>query len=237
MRSRVAYLRICGWGLLSAIACSDPMTFSISLIEGEPTDRPLAEIQPAVFINGEAVRQLDVVYESPEAAEGTWHRIELRYGTSSVSALDFQISRESCLFQVESATAYHQSFCALSSGDLRFASERAVGGDDSCLVDAFCLPACGKHLGNDGCSPSERCTSLVTSTSPLASHLGCAPIGEQGVGQACALEASDTGSFDNCGRDLLCVEGVCRPVCLGNSNSCPGCTYIPGHAPELRLCP
>jgi hypothetical protein len=114
------------------------------------------------------------------------------------------------------------------SGDLRFFAV-TVKGDQGCIADGFCLTC-------DRCPAGERCTSRVTSTSPVASYLGCAPIGPKALGETCELIASDLGAYDDCGDGLLCIGGVCRRTCNSDSGACTGCDYVPGHAPEHLVC-
>lgn len=65
---------------------------------------------------------------------------------------------------------------------------------------------------------------------PVFSRLDCVPVGPKQLGEACSYITDDHGAYDDCGRDLLCVAGVCRAVCDESD-----CVYVPGHASALRV--
>jgi hypothetical protein len=163
--------------------------------------------------------------------------VELRAGPGVVVARqELVIDRNGCLFNFPRAELLHQDFCGYDSGDLRFASERAVEGERVCFGDSFCFPSC---FDDASCTPERpRCTSRATSTSPFASHLACSPVGPRALGETCALVADPDGAYDDCGAGLLCVAGTCRTSCRPRSSDpgCATCTYVPGHAPEIGVC-
>lgn len=212
----------CGSEGATPDATPPPMTYRLGVFSAEPTDRPPRTEAPIVFIDGIERRQLEITYESQMASYGAEHVIEMRFGGPIVSKT-ITIEPGACLGQFPNAAEYSQAFCLYDSGDIRFGSVQ-VGG---CIGDYFCLPTCG-------CGPLERCTSRVASTSPFVSHLGCAPAGPRKLGESCTLIADPDGAYDDCGGGLLCVGGTCHELCT--PDDCASCSYIEGHAPELRVC-
>jgi hypothetical protein len=219
---------------VDAPATSTAMTFRIGVVPSEPADRPPASPAPTVLIDGSARLAYEEEYPSEELALGRRHSVELRIADTVVASYEVVISKEGCLFQVEQATLYSQTICSYDSGDLRFGSDEARG-DTTCVGDGFCLASCRAS----DCGTGERCTSRASSIDPFASHLACAPIGNRKLGQSCALIDDPAGAYDNCGADLLCVGGTCRTTCVPSAAtpSCTGCSYVPGHAPEIGICP
>ena len=136
--------------------------------------RPIPGDPPRTFIDGVERSTFEVEYTS--ADDVTKHIVELRLDNTTIRTL--QVSLDSFGDRCKSdgqMQSIVQEICVYDSGDLRFGSETV---DGACVANAFCRPACQPL---EGCATS-RCTSLVTSTSPLTSHLGCAPIGTQLLG-------------------------------------------------------
>lgn len=212
-------------------ACDQTLAYSLGTISSEPFDRPAHVPAPVVYIDGVARSSLQIEYASVDDALPESHVLELRYGDQVVRSREVVLREESCLR--DGPSRYSQTFCVYESGDFRFSSD----GSDHCVGDALCLPPCHPFRQPTGCAGATRCTSLVGSMEPFASHLGCAPIGPKTFGDACSVIAGEPlASYDDCGNGLLCVEGTCHLLCEGPSPGCPSCDYVPGHAPELRVC-
>ncbi|MBX3157012.1 MAG: hypothetical protein KF773_13640 [Deltaproteobacteria bacterium] len=212
--------------------------YLLRVTPSEPPDRPPAAAPAKVYIDGVARTALDLVYPDEGTALGERHVVELRAGAAVLASYELVIDREGCLDRFDRASLLQQDLCAFDSGDLRFASERAAEGERVCYGDGFCFPRC---FDDSSCaSPAEpRCTSRATSEAPFASHLACAPAGPRALGESCALVADPAGAYDDCALGLLCVAGACRRACRPRSSDpgCNGCTYVPGHAPEIGVCP
>jgi hypothetical protein len=212
--------------------------YKLHVAGAEPPERPPSAAPPTVFIDGVARSLIEELYPDEGSALGVRHLVELRTASGDiVRSFELAIDRNGCLFRFERAELLHQAVCAYDSGDLRFASERALQGSEICYGDAFCFPDCF----DDGSCPTPeqpRCTSRATATAPFASHLACAPAGPRSLGESCALVADPAGAYDDCGAGLLCVEGTCRTVCRPRSAEpgCATCAYVPGHAPEIGVC-
>lgn len=208
----------------------EPLTYRLVVLPGEPADRPLPEPLPTTLIDGVPTNELEVEYGSLEVAAGDVHRVELRHGDVVIARYETAPLATACV-DVHPVAQYSQVVCALESGDIRFLSERVEGAGGACIADGFCGPRCA-------CGAGERCTSLVVSLDPFASHLGCAPIGDRREGQTCRLVDDPAGAFDDCGADLLCVEGRCRTACNPKNAACASgtCRFVPGHAPEIGIC-
>ena len=158
---------------------------SAQLIPAEPADRPAPPVAPTSYIDGVATNELDLLFPTEAPAIGSDHHVELRYGQLTVASFDISVSLVSCLGRVPVATSYQETLCEFASGDLRYAGDEAIGPSNGCIADAQCVPACFPEA--DECPINEHCTSRVVSTSPLASHLGCAPLGTKHLGDACEL--------------------------------------------------
>jgi hypothetical protein len=185
-----------------------------------------------VYIDNVATTSFERTYSSNDDARAETHLIELRHGDQTVLSRTVDLNFSSCLAQVAPADSVSISYCLYESGDLRFQSA-TVRGPRPCVGDGFC----------DACSPlgcanlGKRCTSFITSTSPVASHLSCGPIGPRQLGETCSFIDDVDGAYDDCGVGLLCVGGACRQTCLEGKSKCgPACDYLPGHAPEILVC-
>ncbi|MBA3459217.1 MAG: hypothetical protein H0T46_04600 [Deltaproteobacteria bacterium] len=212
-----------------------PIAFSLSVRSYEPYDRfPPAE-QPRIYIDGVEQSAIEQLFPSIEAADDAVHLIELRYGSAIVRKRFHRVGAASGCPDVHPTEMRHE-LCAYWSGDIRFGSSYATGRFGTCVGDGFCAAGCGR--GANPCPDGERCTSRATLLDPFASHLACAPIGPKRKGEACALIDATGGAYDDCAGDLLCVEGTCQAVCTEiECSMMPGCRYVPGQPPELRLCP
>ncbi len=224
--------------LLAALlvtSCGDGVSFTLGSTAAEPFDRPLLEA--ALFIDGVATDSIEVAYASLEEAMADTHVVELRRGDVVLRSLEVAIGRQGCVDELSGITEYSESYCTYESGDLRPGTVLVRAGDESCIAGATCAPACRPDRAQDGCTGSTHCTSIVTSVEPFASHLGCAPTGSRLPGEACALTSDPQhGTYDDCVRGFLCVEGTCRRRCLDDGAPCTTCGYVPGHAPEMRVC-
>jgi hypothetical protein len=215
----------------------DGLAYELLLVPGEPVDRPAPAVPAVSYIDGVATNVLDQVYAEPAGAFGAQHEIELRVGSVTIAIRTIVIAADSCLGHAAAASFYEQSVCAYASGDLRIGGDEATGPDGGCIADYRCAPRCDPTLAT-GCGANQHCTSIVTSVVPFASHLGCAQVGPKQRGDSCALISDADGVHDDCGLDLLCVTGTCQPTCRpGGATTCSGCAYVPGHAPELGICP
>ncbi len=237
MRSSLLLFSLAACGDNASIPSVDaPSTPSVSYrlvaVPSEPADRPPPDVKPQVFIDGVETAELVKIYPDIAAAIADVHRVELRYGTTVIAARDAGPSATSCMPN-DAITEYRQGLCEFDSGDLRFGSETITGTQGVCVGDGFCLSGCN-------CGATERCTSRIVSTTPLASHLGCAPIGPRTLGQTCTLIADPAGAFDDCGAKLLCVGGTCAVTCdprMGSDPCVTGtCSFVPGHAPDIGVC-
>jgi len=212
-----------------------PVTYRLSVGWAEPMSRPQPSSLPTIFIDGVARDQISEIYARREDTVDVKHVIELRAGDAVLRTRTWGID-QSCLDQVEptdTATEVEEGACAYWSGDLRFGGVSVQSDRGFCVGDGFCIPDCGGQFGFP-CPDAERCTSRASSTVPLASHLACAPVGPKQLGEACALIADAKGALDDCGKDLLCVDGTCRSVCMCNGACADG--FITGQPPELMLC-
>ena len=208
---------------------TEPIEFRLDLVFPERGVRPAPSVMPRTFIDGIERSILDLVYENPEN-DITKHIVELRFSNTAIRTLGVSLDTFGQRCKSDGVVrSIEQTICVYDSGDLRFGSETV---DDSCVADAACRPACQPL---DGCAVG-RCTSYITSTEPLASYLGCAPIGVRQIGQSCGYVPTPDGLYDDCGEHLLCVNGRCRATC-GSDGDCTGCANVPGHAVELRVCP
>ncbi|NVB82686.1 MAG: hypothetical protein HOV81_30190 [Kofleriaceae bacterium] len=218
------------------------MTFRLSVTQGDPSERGPSATPPTVYIDGVATESVTEVFDSEDASRAASFLLELRHGDVAVASKTIVVGDyDDCLDHVENATSANIAFCKYDSGELRYASSGAshegAGGGQGCVGDGFCAPAC--HPAS-GCGEGLRCTSLIVSTTPLASHLGCAPEGPKSLGEACSLVPASGGDYDDCGFGLLCVESTCRTVCNPYAaDACPAaetCAFVDGHAPEMRVC-
>jgi hypothetical protein len=218
--------------LLFIWSCSD-LVLRIDARPSEPWNRPPHDPRPATYINGVETESLEIVYDSVSAAIGTSHLVELRHGEVVIASRDYTVRRSSCFDEVGRVTELGASFCTFDSGDVRSAGDLINGTSGTCIGDAFCLAACRIF----GCEPGMRCASLIALAEPLASRLACVPIGPAQLEQACRVVDGGDGAYDDCGLDLVCVEGLCRARCGPTYGTCDDdCSWIPGHPPEVRVC-
>lgn len=207
------------------------VTLRVRAFAAEPTERPVPEPAPVVYIDGEATTERAWTYPTAEDVIASVHVLELRVGEAVIARRDIEDlgpAVRAAEVHVGALVDATLAYCAFASGDLRYGLDHLVGSMGQSTGDGFCLPAC-LPLGTD-CGAGLRCTSRVVSTAPFASRLGCAPVGPKRLGESCTLIADPDGAYDDCGGGLLCVEGACRAVCTDGA-------YVPGHAPELRRCP
>ena len=220
-----------------AAACDSPLDYSLSVSPREPGDRPRHVPAPVTYIDGEPRTSLVIQYASADEAIGDTHVIELRHGDQVVRSITITVSDRTCFGPLSEVTRYGLHYCSYDSGDLRLFSASAFADHGSCIGDVFCIPVCSPQHATSSCAEPLRCTSLITSIEPLASHLGCAPVGSRQLGDSCTLTAGEDGtSYDDCGRGLLCVDGTCHALCGFGLPPCDPCEYVAGHAPEVRVC-
>ncbi len=85
-------------------------------------------------------------------------------------------------------------------------------------------------LAQTGCAIGEKCTWLFDAFMPqYVGHVGCAPDGTAGVGEACKYGPPGITGVDNCKGGLVCGEfrgdtGICKTICnqSGGSPACDG---------------
>jgi len=210
-----------------------PLSYKLTAGWTDPPDKPTLDPKPAIYIDGVARQELVLEYPSTADARAEEHVIEMRLGDAVVFTQVSNSTSRVCLGQVPDPTNYLEGWCAYANGELRFGSDQADGTTHHCIGDGFCTPVC--IPGN--CSVGSQCTSIYASTNPVATHLGCAPIGTQQADAACTLVTDASGTHDNCGSGLLCVGGTCKRVCdrYNPPTNCT-CTYLAEHAPELTVC-
>jgi hypothetical protein len=230
------------WSCLALLACDGraapslvdagtQLQYRLSIVRSEPDFRPPHDPAPSIFINGVEAESLTIDYPDLAAASSDRHRVELRHGDHVIAQLETAPSAGGCEL-LGPIRSFEQSLCGFDSGDLRYAGYFVMTDRGTCIGDGFCRPACD-------CGRGERCTSRVVLRDPLASHLGCAPIGPGSAGDACSLIDDPAGAYDSCGDRLLCVDGTCRSLCnpqLAGACRVGRCVYVPGHAPELGVC-
>lgn len=226
-------------GIDAAIDASTPPPLRYKVyVRWWPFFDPLPDPHPTIYIDGAAREELDIDYSSAASATDDAHLVELRYGGLVVASRTLRIgSQASCLADVPDASEASVGLCAIPTGELRFLGEDAWSETGSCNGDAFCPAACVPAM-NVGCS-GTRCTSIYASLDPVAAHLGCAPAGPKLAGEACSLMTSYAGIHDNCGSQLVCVEGTCRQACnpyLELPAGCTTCSHVAGQAPEVFAC-
>ncbi|MBA3459218.1 MAG: hypothetical protein H0T46_04605 [Deltaproteobacteria bacterium] len=210
--------------------------YEIAVGGGEPSDRPgpIYYAPVHVFVDGRVTRSLTSMREEELAGK---HTFELRQAGKVLLSRTYDFEDGLCVRRIEqpgypSTTRHTQIICSYWSGDLRLGVARRAAGS-SC--EFVCMPECGDHAP---CAPGDRCTTRTTSIYPALGHLGCAPIGPKAAGDPCALIDSAGGAYDDCGENLICVGDKCQRTC--DARYCedhPGCRYVPGHPPELRICP
>ena len=210
-----------------------PFTYELRVVPAEPGDRAPSAAPPRVVIDGMETLDLNIEYASLELALASTHRIELRQGDVVVAAVDVVPEPNSCLDRVTSPDHLEKRYCGFDSGDLRFAVDEVSSPTQGCHADGTCIPRC-----LPGTCPGEKCTSRAPLLVPFSSHLACAPIGPRLLGETCSYLASEAGAYDDCAEGLLCVDGACRTLCRQfTAGQCDGCAYVPGHAPEIGICP
>jgi hypothetical protein len=227
----VLALMSCGGGSTPSTqdAPDEPLLYRLNVFSAEPFDRPLPNPPPVVFIDGVATKTIERTFENLEAASTEVHEVELRQGLVVIARLDIH-PVNSC--EVGRVTRFVQDMCMFESGDLRYFSDGITGTESGCTGDSFCMPRCF-------CAPDERCTSRIVLLSPVASHLGCAPIGPKQEGEGCSLISDPEGDFDDCGASLLCVDATCHALCtpaIQGQCATGQCNYVPGHDPTLGVC-
>lgn len=195
---------------------------------------------PTIYIDGFPT----AYYFGSPAVPGEAHVVELRYGERVIRSRTFALGDP--IDCGPSTTHLDEHIAAYRSGDLRFQGGAGFrgDGDSHCVIEWEGVPCIW------GCAPSElrelagipdngqRCESVVTSRSPLASHLACGPIGPKHENETCSLEQRGDAWHDDCGADLVCLDGVCRRWTMSlNPGSDTSCSGVSGYAPEMRLCP
>jgi hypothetical protein len=211
-------------------ACSADVDYSIGVRRSERADRPVPAQPLTVLIDGVARDRVTYSFGSSDEAAATTVVLELAFGDDVVAAYPHKIGRSECGDEPWFGTIeIGESFCQYDNGELRFASRRTEGTSSTCIGDGFCLPQCSVYSESVSCGDG-RCTSRITHFDPIFSRLACAPTGPKQLGDVCTYINDDAGAFDDCGRGLLCVEGICRQIC-GDSD----CVYVAGHASELRV--
>lgn len=219
-------------------AASGPVSYELAAHWTMWGDQPDVQPRPVVYIDGVMAEARTFEYATPADALAAEHVIELRHGDVVVFSAVSTATERTCLDHVANATVASESWCAYPHGELRFDSDKAgVAAGAMCIGDGFCLPRCGYAGGH--CASGEKCTSLYASLDPIATHLGCAPIGDKGLDEACTFVTDATGMHDDCDGGLLCVEGTCQRTCVPTlplPEGCTACSYVYGHAPEIGVC-
>lgn len=225
----------CGDGSTTTLIDADGgVTLTLQAVHAEPAERAAPAVATAVWIDGVQGDLASFEYPGRDVALATPHTLELRaagvvLATHHVDARDFD-----CLQEVPDAKMAGAAYCVYESGDIRFADDRAGGMNSGfCIGDGFCRAEC--YPLQPGCGAGQHCSSRVTSRAPFASHLGCVPVGARALHETCALIDDAAGAYDDCADGLLCVEGTCEALCVPDFGDVSH--LIPGHAPELALCP
>jgi hypothetical protein len=218
-------------------AAPGPLEYTLNTVWAAYPDAPQVSPRPTVYIDGVQTEHATLQFPSVTEALDEPHTFTLQHGDVVVRTFTLRLAH--CLHDVPDATMGGAALCAYSYGDLRYAGDHATGpGGHACAADGFCRPECFPGY-NTYCDSGERCTSIYGSIDPIATHLGCAPFGTKGIGEACSLATDPAGTHDDCGDDLLCVEGTCRRICDPNAplpTGCTTCSYVLGHAAEMRVC-
>lgn len=221
--------------LFVATACTDApspvaLEYRVGVSRDDPFDREPSATPPVLYINGEQVNTVTMVFDPREEANDASYVIEMRHGERVVSRVERYVLDNDSLERAPNAPWASTSFCGYDNGDIRFGSESAYGGG---IGDGFCEPSCAPGY----CGAGLRCASRIMSTSPLASHLDCVPIGAKKRGEACSLVADADSAYDDCGESLVCVDGTCRALCRRNADcdATSSCAYLTGHAPKIHI--
>ncbi|MDB4957442.1 MAG: hypothetical protein JWO36_5011 [Myxococcales bacterium] len=224
----------------SPTATVAPFHYELYAHHAEPQGPPASPVAPVIYYDSMPIERLAIDYPNYADAIGMQHTVELRYGTIVLASLartiGVQDNAEACSEKHMNAplTTYSETLCEYDNGEFRIEfADAATADGGGCLGDAFCPPRCGTSATYTGCPTGTHCTSRVTSVDPFASYLDCAPIGNKQLGDACTLIADPAGAYDDCADQLLCASGTCQALC---SDACASCDYVPGHAPELRIC-
>jgi hypothetical protein len=127
------------------------------------------------------------------------------------------------------------SLCAYASGELRLQGSGCEGPNAWCSGDAWCWGPCGPHLVGLGCPDDERCGIDRVDAVPTHGWLECVAIGPRADGETCTIDAA---GIDDCGAQLYCVEGVCRPQCwIEEGCEAPAtCVHLDGMSPNVKAC-
>ena len=204
-----------------------PLLLLVQFRGGEPASRP-----PPIPLPG-----------GPPVVEASWsetgehnRHVVLRGNGMELRTIDVLDSDGLCVERHERGQPprrFWQTICLLWSGDLRLARARDDDGGWMCDEPMICPAACGAHAP---CGAGQRCTSRRTT--PISTHMACAPIGPRSEGETCSLVQDPAGAYDDCGDGLLCERGVCQRLCslAECSVAGPACQYIHGQPPELRFC-
>ena len=226
---------------LPADAAAGPFHYTLEVGWGDPQGVPSLDPHPVIFINGQARQRVDDDFLNAATAIGRSYFMELRYG--DVVLRRTWTTLGACLTQEPLVTEAMEGWSAYTSGDFRGGGIQAQGPSAACIGDGFALPECEPFGAFPACTNhpyGSRCTSIYTSTSPIATHLGCSPPGTRVIGDSCALIVDVAGPHDDCIDGALCVQGTCKRTCKPDVTSWPGCTSacsrLLGHAPELGVC-
>jgi hypothetical protein len=212
-----------------------PISFTIGASWCEsPYQGPPAH-EPTIVIDSVARTRLEIEYESYDAAIADSHLVELRYGDTVVRAETYPLAG-GCLRDDRPSTHYQKGVCAYKSGDLRYATgHTSNAGGVMCIEDGFSQDQCSQFCPEP--YNGMRCGSRIVLTDPPASHLACVPIGPKHAGEACTMIAAPDGAYDDCGAELMCLDGVCRSwMRISPYVDVEGCSFVTGYAPEVRLC-
>jgi hypothetical protein len=211
--------------LVGLMGCADDsVAYRLSGFRRD-TGRPLPAIPATLYIDGVARQSLELTFAANDAYRETRFAVELRYGDL---VLDTLIAGGQSCGDGTIETVF-EDIATFDHGQLTLWSF-SISGEDPCIADLFEWPGC-----ITACSVGEHCTSVMTSLDPPFSRLACAPIGPRVSGEACAWQPSADGYVQDCGTDLLCVDGTCRALCT--EGACFECPPVEGHSSQLRVCP
>lgn len=212
-------------------------SYTLDLHRYEPGDRLLPQQPLTLLIDGVPRSHAEYHFASLDEAAAASIDVQLVFATEVITTYKPPLSTTDCrspgdaVAEAAPPIVVRDNSCVLDQGEIRGMSRSFQSASRGCLGDGFCAPYClTRSAYPNGCAESERCTSRITHFDPIFSRLRCAPIGPRQLGDACTYTADEAGAYDDCGRDLLCVDGFCRQVCFDDD-----CVYVSGHSSDLRV--
>lgn len=212
--------------LVAVAACSSPVPVHIVDAGDLPVDFTLRvgldstrPDMPQVFIDGAATNTVHRVY--PDFTQPIEHTVELRYADQVLATQHIRDEPGDCGPPDAIWTSISEGIGALVSGDLRYGGGEWTGPNSVCSADGFGIARCF-------CQATERCAPRIIRTQPLFTQMACTPIGPKAVGDPCTLTDDPAGAYDDCGTNLVCLQGVCA--------GCAGGSAATDYPPEAR-CP